>query len=65
MSPASTTMACFEIASPSNSRKELREKVTAYLEAGATVAGIGGSVQSCVQKRFWVASAGWSWYEVD
>jgi hypothetical protein len=39
--------------------------VTAYLEAGATVAGIGGSVQSCVQKRFWVASAGWSWYEVD
>jgi Uma2 family endonuclease len=27
---------CIEIASPSNSRKELREKMDAYLEAGAT-----------------------------
>jgi len=26
---------CIEVVSPSNSRKELREKVAAYLEAGA------------------------------
>jgi Uma2 family endonuclease len=29
---------CIEVVSPSNSRKELREKVAAYLEAGATEA---------------------------
>jgi Uma2 family endonuclease len=34
---------CVEIASPSNSRKELREKVDAYLAAGAVEAWIGYS----------------------